>query len=62
MVFKFCVLRKINSWLVKVTFYDNLDTLFIDTCKHMTQLHQHRRDTASVTVTDVTVTVTPAEL
>lgn len=33
MLFKFCVLRKINSWLVKVTFYDNLDTLFIDTCK-----------------------------
>lgn len=33
MLFKFCVLRKINSWLVKITLYDNLDTLSIDVCK-----------------------------
>lgn len=48
MLLKFCVLRKINSWLVKVPLYDNLDMFFIDTYK--------AHDTASVTVTDVTVT------
>lgn len=36
-LFKFCVLREINSWLVKVTLYDNTYKLCVDVCK--AQLH-----------------------
>lgn len=35
--FKFYVLREINSWLVKVTLYDNTYKLCVDVCK--AQLH-----------------------
>lgn len=37
-LFKFCVLREINSWLVKVILYDNTYKLCVDMCKAQLQI------------------------
>lgn len=53
-LFKFYVLREINSWLVKVTLYDSTYKLCVDVCRaqlHSFIMNQHSRGMLSSSVT-----------